>query len=329
LVGFNDLKTKYPEIANEADGWDPTTVLAGSHLQMLWKCQQGHTWISPISKRTSSRKGGCPYCANKKLLVGFNDLQTKFPQIAKEAHGWDPTTVVGGSTKRMLWKCQKGHIWVAKVVYRTGDDKTACPYCSGQKLLVGFNDLQTKYPEIAKEADGWDPTTVVAGTHVQRSWKCQKGHVWTARISNRASTNKQGCPTCADYGFSIHKDAWLYLMERPGEQQFGITNVPQIRRSRHKCNGWQSLDWHGPAIGKVVLKIENELKQWIKRTHGTVLGTKENWFKSVLEVKTLTQLCALAGVDLTPLLRDMSLIRNTQLKKTPRKALSCVTQDFM
>lgn len=28
------------------------------------------------------------------------------------------------------------------------------------KVLRGFNDLATTHPEIAKEADGWDPTTV-------------------------------------------------------------------------------------------------------------------------------------------------------------------------
>ncbi len=28
-----------------------------------------------------------------------------------------------------------------------------CPICAGQRLLSGYNDLQTRYPEIAKE---WD-----------------------------------------------------------------------------------------------------------------------------------------------------------------------------
>jgi hypothetical protein len=35
---------------------------------------------------------------------------------------------------------------------------------------------------------------------------------------------EQGCPTCAKYGFNPDKDAWFYLMQRPGEQQLGITN---------------------------------------------------------------------------------------------------------
>ena len=40
------------------------------------------------------------------------------PELAKEAHGWDPTTVVGGSNKKLEWKCNKGHVW-----YATGSNR--------------------------------------------------------------------------------------------------------------------------------------------------------------------------------------------------------------
>src|SRR5262245_19010943 len=105
IPGKNDLKTRFPEIAKEADGWDPMTVLAGSENRMPWKCQHGHTWKAKIYHRTGSAKSGCPYCANRMGLVGFNDLQTKWTEIAKEAHGWDPTTILAGSHVQMLWKC--------------------------------------------------------------------------------------------------------------------------------------------------------------------------------------------------------------------------------
>ena len=32
------------------------------------------------------------------------------------------------------------------------------------KPQKGINDLETMFPEIAKEADGWDPSTVIGGT---------------------------------------------------------------------------------------------------------------------------------------------------------------------
>ena len=98
-----------------------------------------------------------------KLVVGINDLATLHPEVASEADGWDTSTVTEGSGKKMLWKCEQGHSWEAKVVDRTWK-RSGCPYCSNNKLLVGFNDLKTKFPEIEKQADGWDPSAFLFGT---------------------------------------------------------------------------------------------------------------------------------------------------------------------
>ena len=66
------------------------------------------------------------------------------------------------------------------------------------KLVVGINDLATLHPAIAAEADGWDPSTVVAGTHQKMSWRCKKGHTWDAVVKSRTSDtflrHGSGCP---------------------------------------------------------------------------------------------------------------------------------------
>jgi hypothetical protein len=196
LLGFNDLATKFPEIAKEADGWDPTTVVFGSDVKRKWKCIKGHHYESMVSSRTL-QKTNCPICTNKKVLAGFNDLATKFPEIAKEADGWDPTTVIAGSHINQLWKCSKQHSYKASVMSRTRQDSN-CPICSNHKVLVGFNDLATKFPEIAKEADGWDPTTVVFGSEIKRKWKCHNGHNYESSVYGRTSISKRGCPVCAN-----------------------------------------------------------------------------------------------------------------------------------
>ena len=97
--GVNDLATFYPELAAEADGWDPSEVRAGSGKKLLWKCEKGHSWYASVSDRTC-KNSGCPYCSNNKLLVGFNDLKTKFPEIAKQADGWEPSTFLFGTEKK-------------------------------------------------------------------------------------------------------------------------------------------------------------------------------------------------------------------------------------
>ena len=89
------LSETHPELAKEAYGWDPTTVVAGTNKKLDWKCKQGHTWIASGVKRTAGQ--GCPVCSNRNVLKGFNDMATTHPELAKEAHGWDPTTVRAGT----------------------------------------------------------------------------------------------------------------------------------------------------------------------------------------------------------------------------------------
>ena len=59
--GINDLATLFPEVAAEADGWDPSKVTAGSAKSVQWKCKEGHTWNTTPNARTCKQKRGCPY----------------------------------------------------------------------------------------------------------------------------------------------------------------------------------------------------------------------------------------------------------------------------
>ena len=293
LAGFNDLQTKFPEIAKEAFGWDPTTVIAGTGKKLSWKCELGHTWVAACNIRTSQGTK-CPTCSNQRVLAGFNDLQTKFPEIAKEAFGWDPTTVIAGTAKKLGWECGLGHRWFATVDNRTSKGQ-GCPYCSNKKVLEGFNDLRTKFPEIAAEASGWDPSTIVAGSNQKKTWQCKAGHKWNAVVISRVSGS--GCPRCAEYGFNPEKNAWFYLMERPGEQQLGITNNLDVRLRTHERNGWTLLDSTSePASGQLVLETETAFKKWLKKEIGVIEGTTENWSTTTMEVQSLAELKARSGI---------------------------------
>ncbi len=293
--GFNDLETKFPEVAAEADGWDPSTVIAGSHKRLPWKCKEGHTWKNSVVQR-SYLKRGCPYCANQKLWKGFNDLETKFPEVASEADGWDPSTVIAGSRKRLPWKCKEGHTWKAVLSNRTSLGR-GCPYCANYKLWKGFNDLETKFPEVAAETDGWDPSTFLAGHYKKMPWKCKEGHKWKATISNRTSGDGSGCPACAEHGFNPEKPAWFYLMRRKNEQQIGITNDLVTRLKNHKKNGWKELEVIGPIEGSIVQKTERDIKKWLKDHVGCISNTKENWSMSKMKINSLAELREKSGIE--------------------------------
>lgn len=179
----------------------PEHFLANSHKKVWWKCRKGHEWQAPIDNRNNGR--GCPYCSNQKVLKGYNDLQTVNSTLVKE---WDyeknssltPMEVMPNSSKRAWWKCSKGHEWQAVIASR--NNGIGCPYCAGQKVLKGYNDLQTINPTLAKE---WNferngdlkPEQVTANSGKKAWWKCSKGHEWQATIASRNTGN--GCPYCA------------------------------------------------------------------------------------------------------------------------------------
>ena len=233
--------------------------------------------------------------SSSKPILGINDLQTKFPEIAVEANGWDPSTIAGGSGQKKNWICKLGHTWDATISNRTLHN-AGCPVCANQQILAGFNDLQTKFPEIAAEANGWDPVNIIPGSNKKKSWICNLGHTWTAVVNSRTSLNS-GCPICAEYGFNPAKNAWFYLMYRAGEQQIGITNDLKTRLQVHGRNGWVLLEHTKPAQGQKVLAVEAALKKWLKKNIGVMEGTTENWATTSMEVLSLAELKARSGIE--------------------------------
>ena len=295
LAGFNDFATSNPELAAQADGWDPTTLTTFSGRKVRWKCEIGHTWNATADAR--SRGSGCAVCSGRKTQVGFNDLATINPELAAQADGWDPTTRTIGSKKKVAWKCEHGHTWGSTVEKRSNG--SGCPVCSGREVLAGFNDLATINPELAAQADGWDPTTRTIGSNKIVSWRCGFGHQWKALISNRSKGS--GCPTCAISGFDPNKEGWLYLIDHDALDMFqiGISNFPTERISSHVRRGWEVIEIRGPMEGHFAQQLETAILHAVEH-RGAVLGHKariekfagysEAWTKASLSVTSFKQL---------------------------------------
>ena len=219
IPGETDFETLFPEIAQE---WDyasnypltPKDVKPKSSKYVKWKCSRGHIYSATVSHRIEGN--GCPYCANKKVLKGFNDLETTDPSLAKQ---WDyqnntslPSEVTYGSGKQFFWKCSNGHSYRATVDARRRG--RGCPYCSNKKVLLGYNDLKTVFPEIAAE---WDydrngdrtPEMYVYGSGEKVWWKCKKGHEWKVPIINR-TRDGDGCKICSSAKSTSFSEKALY-----------------------------------------------------------------------------------------------------------------------
>lgn len=127
---------------NSRLGYSPDSFSYGSSKKVWWKCNRGHEWEAVVSSR--SRGCGCPYCSNRKVLKGFNDFATTFPDLAQEWHpskneGLQPTEFTYGSGKMVWWLCKNGHEYQASIHNRTRG--TGCPKCASA--------LKSSFPEQA------------------------------------------------------------------------------------------------------------------------------------------------------------------------------------
>ncbi|MFR0768384.1 MAG: zinc-ribbon domain-containing protein [Dysosmobacter sp.] len=115
-TGENDLASQFPRLVKE---WDiekngaltPEKVTAKTSRKVWWRCSLGHRWQAAVASRTVSG-AGCPVCAGKQILPGFNDLASQYPELAKE---WDtgrngsltPDSVSAYSNRKAWWHCEK------------------------------------------------------------------------------------------------------------------------------------------------------------------------------------------------------------------------------
>ena len=162
---------------------NPRTLKNGSSKKAHWICKSGHKWIAVISTRTK-RNYNCPYCTGRNAIKGTNDFATLHPELLEEWN-WEennrleiyPDSILSKSHKEVHWICKKGHNYKQTVNKRVSR-QYACPYCSGQKVLVGFNDLKTTHPKIASE---WHPNKnqnklpeqFSYGSGAKIWWQCQ------------------------------------------------------------------------------------------------------------------------------------------------------------
>lgn len=215
LIGFNDLPTTHPEIVlqwdYEANGEKkPEEYTAGTSKKVYWVGKCGHSFLNAVTEKIRSAEtgaDGCPYCAGKQILKGFNDLDSQYPLIAKE---WSPKNkkradeVSFRAVTPSLWICPEGHEYKTGVRQRTLGG-SGCLYCTGQRVISGENDFPTRFPILAKE---WDevkngdlsmhglPST--SSTFVW--WNCleNESHSYKASITSRTDprTQNNGCAVC-------------------------------------------------------------------------------------------------------------------------------------
>ena len=230
-VGKNDLDTwcKQNQKSYLLEEWDyeknisitPINVMPNSYKKAWWKCKDcGYEWCTSIRHRAIENTG-CRECSKKIIgkklkqnaLLNTGCLQETKPELLDE---WNyskntilPSEVTEGSNITVWWKCKQGHEWKARIGNRVYLDR-GCPYCSGNKTLKGFNDLETwcksnNREDLLKE---WNyqkneilPSQISPKNNKKVWWIDSLGHEWDASIGSRTDSkpgHPGGCPYCSN-----------------------------------------------------------------------------------------------------------------------------------
>ena len=310
LKDNKDLMKEYNFEKNKS--FDLDTLTIGSGKKIWWKCSNGHEWEASIQCR--KRGTGCPFCANQKVLAGYNDLLTINPEIAKE---WDykrnklkPEEVTKSSNKIVWWKCSKCNNSYEKSVNKRNNGEN-CPYCSGHKVLEGYNDLKTwceknnredLIKEFDKEKNKFKITEITFGSGKKVWWKCPNGHSYEATLHHRINM-RTGCGICSHKVFKSGENdllttnpeiakEWDYKKnkQKPNEVMAGNNNKKywficpkghsykttllgrKVGTNCPQCAMERHTSFPEKAIFYYMKKYYSDVKE---NYHNSILGTKE------------------------------------------------------
>lgn len=165
-----------------------------------WVCELGHLWAESPHNQLKRLKGDdwCPFCSNRKLLVGFNDLESTHPDIAHLVTTENPRQIISTSTKRISFTCPeyKDHVFMSSPLDMCNGRK--CPYCTGRSVKVGFNDFATVHPDLATKVSASSevkPHQITAGSNKKLTFNCDNGHTYQSSAKN--ASIGYGCPYCS------------------------------------------------------------------------------------------------------------------------------------
>ncbi len=195
---FSTLSTEWNFRRNK--NLTPNHFYPKSGTAVWWKCSKGHEWKAIISNRVNG--SGCPICSGH-VAGSENNLTVINQFVAKEwnyqKNKLQPSDYLPNSSKKVWWKCEKGHEWQATISNRNSKG-SGCPFCSGNEVEEsGSIFCNKKIMSIwnFEKNNSIDPRKLGKNSSKRVWWKCIENHEWESIISN--INRGSGCPFCSGH----------------------------------------------------------------------------------------------------------------------------------
>lgn len=159
---------------------------------------------------------GCIECQKELLNMYHGKRRKTDDQFIKEVDalgsGIKPIGEYTGFNNDMQFMCRLGHIWGSTPHEIL--DGYGCPYCAGQKVLIGFNDLWTTDPDIAKMLS--DPNIgyeISRGSNRTVEWTCPRCGKPKMSTPKQVVVYGLACNVCSD-GISYPNKFMLSVLKQ-------------------------------------------------------------------------------------------------------------------
>lgn len=207
-----DLFDEWDFEKNNELGLDIYKVTKGSEKRAWWICSECESnYDSMIFIRI---KGNCQYCTGRRVNY-TNSLASLNPDLSSQWHpirNWrlTPHDVTCSSNKKAWWLGECGHEWESTISSRMSG--IGCPFCSGNKVLRGFNDIYTVNKKLSSLlANLSDSYKYTSNSNKRVDWKCSFcGKIIKNKMISKVNKRGLSCP-CSD-GFSYPEKFMYYLL---------------------------------------------------------------------------------------------------------------------
>ena len=212
VIDNKELISEWDWEKNNAIGLKPQKLSCGSHAKAFWICKKHNTKYCQVIRDKVRGQLTCKLCyeerefepRRKRYIGNKPTLAETHPHLVNE---WivcediriTPYNCVANTNKKVLWKCKKCGGEYKTYIYNRAFRGSGCPYCAGQAVLQGYNDLETTNPELSKEWSNKNKLTAKEVTQFSNKkvyWMCPLGHE-DYLMSIKQRSNGSGCPTCA------------------------------------------------------------------------------------------------------------------------------------
>lgn len=257
LVGENDLKSQYPDLALEFDAAKnnilPEEILyTNTDDSIWWLCREGHSFQRSIWYRVNIVRE-CPICNRTIVVKGINDFQTKYPKVS---YVWDyesnirtPDSISDKSDGKYSFICRRGHHYE---IYLSTAKKYhfKCPVCSYKLIQPGINSLVDTDEELSRELSHNEPRKpyeLHKYSKYHALWECPICHGDYLYPINERKVGDKSCPYCNNRRVLAHFNS-LLAKDNKLAKEWSSNNelaADQVLRTTSHYGLWNCPKCHG------------------------------------------------------------------------------------